>query len=100
MPADGNRDCPKTQKKVPFGIHLPGLSGLVSRERSSFMKYFIKDEKGKEIAVLEGDYLFAVVGTEEQTESVLLGKTSPKILSRNGSKEIVKQCRTISINDN
>lgn len=64
------------------------------------MKFYIKDEKRNEVAVLEGDYLFAVVGTEEQTESVLLGKTSPKILSRNGAKEIVKQCRTISINDN
>ena len=64
------------------------------------MQFFIKGEKQNEVAVLEGDYIFAVAGTEEQTESVLLGKTSPKILSRNGAKEIVKQCRTISINDN
>lgn len=63
------------------------------------MKFYLKDEMRNEVAVLEGDYIFAMAGTEEQTESVLLGKTSPRILSKKGAKELVKQCRAISIND-
>lgn len=64
------------------------------------MKFYIKDEKRNEVAVLEGEYIFAVVGTKEHTESVLLGKVSPKSLSKNGVKELIKQCKAVSINDN
>ena len=63
-------------------------------------KVKIFDEKGMEVKVLEGEFVFVVAGNNdpERKDSALIGKTSTNHLLRVGVDELVKGCESLSVN--
>ena len=63
-------------------------------------KVKIFDEKGMEVKVVEGEFVFVVAGDNdpEKKDSAVIGKTSTNHLLRVGVDELVKGCESLSVN--
>ena len=63
-------------------------------------KVKIFDEKGMEVKVVEGEFVFVVAGGNdpEKKDSAVIGKTSTNHLLRVGVDELVKGCESLSVN--
>ena len=57
----------------------------------------IKNAGQTEVAILEGEFVFAVSGSEDRVDSTVIGKKSTRVLSRVILDELVKQCICLSI---
>lgn len=59
------------------------------------------DEKGMEVKVVEGEFVFVVAGCNdpEKKDSAVIGKTSTNHLLRAGVDELVEACKSLSISE-
>lgn len=60
------------------------------------------DEKGMEVKVVEGEFVFVISGDNDpdKKDSAVIGKTSTNHLLRVGVDALVEACKSLSVNEN
>ncbi len=65
-------------------------------------KIKILNEKGIEVKVMEGEFVFVIAGGNdpEKKDSAVIGKTSTNHLLRVGVDALVEACKSLSVSEN